>query len=693
MSSNDSMSSSRLSQFGLYRTIDARTEEFLKLSRRRQIRQGCACAAISSAVTVTVVVIILIIYEYAIAVEWSLVQNTRALRKNDNKSVTNDNPVADRLDRSYFGFDQDYYERMPLLVNAMQENSYVDPYIDLPMHKQGTNTVTIKHTISATTHSPRASIRRTSPRPFIYEMRSPTPVPFSKTFGSKSWIESYRNAQRLKNIQEIIKYLEKTINAKVADLHSVPSTHIAFSGVYVEPDVHNKNVDISQSATEDLQAVSSINKDFFKSSSVPDPLFRFKPDTPSDVNMLAEIPMFRPIPTHNKNNPLQSSSNKHSTVLKPKTFSVMLSLFPLHNSHLDWKKRYTTKSLPPLEDYISITTTRKPQFRRKSTIPIRRVIQNKRPRLLPISTVNKHKPDFNFGEKAYQNVSNKPTNMILHINVYAPDKTTESSSYKSNLTQENYGSPDIKNYEPSTEIPFQTSTVKVEDFHIGSSGIIPIETRMNPEVTSSPKIVTTTPVFEITPSTNLFTTPTPPEMMKFSHEDAKMPYEYQKFIPNNEYNLNMDMERRSMKESLETSLEMDQKEDTNKADIYIKDNTKNVGDGNKNIVNTWEQNTILIKLKNILEKDTKDNLMETSIKDNLETTTISQINGHSRNLYQNTKKVNKWLDPNSEANRKRRYELYAKGFRRASFNNTYVEIKRNITIPSNDTDKYNDYNE
>lgn len=49
--------SSRFSQFGLYRTIDARTEEFLRLSRKRQIRQGCACAAVSTAITVTVVIV------------------------------------------------------------------------------------------------------------------------------------------------------------------------------------------------------------------------------------------------------------------------------------------------------------------------------------------------------------------------------------------------------------------------------------------------------------------------------------------------------------------------------------------------------------------------------------------------------------------------------------------------------------
>lgn len=48
---------SKIRQFGLYRTVDARTEEFLKLSRKKQLKQGFVCAAISTAVTVTVVIV------------------------------------------------------------------------------------------------------------------------------------------------------------------------------------------------------------------------------------------------------------------------------------------------------------------------------------------------------------------------------------------------------------------------------------------------------------------------------------------------------------------------------------------------------------------------------------------------------------------------------------------------------------
>lgn len=59
MASDDTSlsSGSRIRQFGLYRSIDARTEEFLRLSRKRQMRQGCACAAASTAITVTVVIV------------------------------------------------------------------------------------------------------------------------------------------------------------------------------------------------------------------------------------------------------------------------------------------------------------------------------------------------------------------------------------------------------------------------------------------------------------------------------------------------------------------------------------------------------------------------------------------------------------------------------------------------------------
>ncbi|XP_013185177.1 uncharacterized protein LOC106130792 [Amyelois transitella] len=707
MSSNDSMSSSRLSQFGLYRTIDARTEEFLKLSRKRQIRQGCACAAVSTAITVTVVVVILIIYEYAIAVEWSLVQKSRAHRKSDNISTSHDSPVADRLDRSYFGFDQDYFERMPLLVNAMQENSYVDPFVDIPTQRRGSKMVSIQHTIT-TTPMPQGPIRRTSPRPFIYEMRSPTPVPFSKTFGSKSWIESYRNAQRLKNIQEIIKYLEKTVNAKAADFHSVPSTHIAFSGVYVEPMVHNKHSDHNQDGTDDLLAVSSNREEVIKSNHLPDPLYRFKPDTPSDVNMLADsylrflpiadysftnrtehtkIPMFKPIPSHHRNNPTQSSSDKYSTVLKPKTFSVMLSLFPLLNSHSDWKNGYTTKPPPPVADIISITTTRRPQFRRKSNVPIRRIIQyKKRPRLLNV--IDKHKSSTKV-EKDFQNISYKPSNMVLHINLYTPDKTTEPSTYNSTFSREQYGLPTVS-YEPTTEIPFKTSTVKVEDFHMGSSGIIPIESRSNsptPALQPLPKVTTMTPFFDITPSSDIhsFTTPTPPEIMKFSHEDAKIPHEYQNYRPTEEYDHVIEFERRSMKESFETKMDMESREDIHlERHIYLMNDSKVSDDELNDTLSNWDHRKLLVKLKNILENETSDEITEAPVRDNLESTTAKQTNGHSRHLNQNYRILNKWLDPNSEENRKRRYELYAKGFRRASFNTTYVEIKRNKTAIINE---------
>ncbi|KAL4713630.1 hypothetical protein ACJJTC_017671 [Scirpophaga incertulas] len=227
--------------------------------------------------------VILLIYEYAIAVESSLVQiKRRGNKKNIMTNVTNDTPVADRLDRSFFGFDQDYYEKMPLLVNAMQENNYVDSTYDNSEPKIIKQASVISNVSFIT-----SKLRRTSPRPFIFEYKSPTPLPFSKTFGSKSWIESYRNAQRLKNIQQVIKYLEKTINAKIGDMYTIPDDkHIAFTGVYVEPSVHLNKESIQ--ANTDLSYENSNRVNRYRTNHKSDPLFKYKPDNPGEVNLLAD---------------------------------------------------------------------------------------------------------------------------------------------------------------------------------------------------------------------------------------------------------------------------------------------------------------------------------------------------------------------------------------------------------------------
>ncbi|XP_059061436.1 uncharacterized protein LOC131854345 [Achroia grisella] len=688
MSSDSSIAtntSSRIRQFGLYRTIDARTEEFLKLSRKRQIRQGCACAVISTAITVAIVVVILLIYEYAIAVEWSLVQNKKPYhRRSNNTIIVNDTPVADRLDRSYFGFDQDYYERMPLLVNAMQENSYVDPSIDTTIQKRGKNIDMIYPNPKITTNEAKYenSIRRTSPRPFIYEQRSPTPVPFSKTFRSKSWVESYRNAERLKNIQQVIKYLEKTINAKVGDMHGLsPSTQIAFSGVYVEP-YHHDNKGPKQPPSIDLLLESSNNIETIKSSHQSDPLFKYKPDNPSDVNLLADsylrflptatptlfskeypkVPMFRPIPVPSQKKPfdlLQSSSlnnnfntNENNNKDKAKTFSVMLNLYPLLPSLLDTKAKRvdfgkTTQSVP---NKIYITTSR-PLFRRKSIVR-RTSVSSKRPRIFNnYKTPKYNEVIFSSKDKTDHSDSEGKSNMIVQVNVYQADKTSKLYDKTENSTEFTINNNNQKRITPVTDVPIQLSTTQVEDRHLGSSGVLPVQTRSEPPP-SLPIVTTMIPFFDITPTTTNTWVTNPPDIIKFSHEDAKIPDQYINMQTNNFGSDAITIDRRSFTVDLDSS---EKESEKRTLVVKLKNNSENV----------TEETTTHNKIK---EETTTENIKDTTTKEY----EIRHTNGHYRNKFI----AKQWLDPNSEANRKRRLQLLAKGFRRPSFNSSYVEIDR-----------------
>lgn len=636
--------------------------------------------------------VILLIYEYAIAVESSLVQSKRrGIRRNDTVNATNDTPFADRLDRSYFGFDQDYYERMPLLVNALQENSYIDPTADAVLEQKDSYLLPPKVNVNAMNNYKTAHVRRTSPRPFYFEYKSPTPVPFSKTYRSKSWIESYRNAQRLKNIQQVIKYLEKTINAKIGDMYTAPSSnHIAFTGVYVEPSVvQDKSYESSDS---DLAVGNSNKQEGFKQNHQPDPLFRYKPENAGEVNLLADgflrfspttgfgrkdlpnIPMFRPIPSYKKKcfglscddkKITDSSSSSSETQFdhasnysKAKSFSVMLNVFPLKtNLDPDHKKIDTPK--PPV-DKIYLTTS-KPLvlFKRKSTNVGRRRNIIKRPRILKPNMPILHEIDGNPRDKI------NDSNVILQINVFTPDKKTESTTKVLNITEPFIGSTPINNvnYIPvstteapyysstrTTEYPFVLSTTQVQDFHVGSSGVIPVEDRVPPPTTlppTLPKVTTLLPFFDVTLSSTEGPWVTqPPDIIKFSHEDAKIPDEYRQYRESDvSENIFSDISRRNFRDSFDFE--------------------------------DFESRTLVTKLRNELEHyvtTTEYSRIEDSTRD---TTSTTQINGHYRSVNRNSKIVNTLLDPNSEVNRKRRLNLFAKGFRRANFSLNYVEINRN----------------
>ncbi|CAH0699654.1 unnamed protein product [Spodoptera exigua] len=612
--------------------------------------------------------VILLIYEYAIAVEWSLVQNQQIT--NRSNATWKDQPFADRLDRSYFGLDQDYYERMPLLINALQESSYFDPTIETtgPFAKRRYNMTIIKPTTTKPTFKP-SPVRRTSPRPFFFEYRSPTPLPFSKTYGSRSWIERYRNEERLKNIRQIIKYLETTINAKSGDLHSKPSsTHIAFTGVYIEPMLENKGVGTDPKS--DLQQESSENINQFKSNHLADPLFNFKPESPGEVNLLADdflrfapiptpsldtthnYPMFRQIP-FNKRNCLGNKCEHNfpsSIEIKPtetpplsttKSFSVMLNLFPI-------KKEPTTtvKSL----DNIYLTTSRPLiQFKRKSNVGFRRIFTPyKRPKYLS-NLINKQnkigKPKDNQNKET---PTAEGTQMIVHVKVYSPD---EKNDLKNETIRVHSTIPSTQTNPYTTKAPIELSTSQIEDHHVGSSGYIPVvEQKTEPTL---PK-VTTIPFFELT-TEHLW--PAPTEVFQFNAEDAKVPNQY------------LELERRN----------------NNQPNIQI--SRRNSGG---DISDQEELSTLIVKLKNEYVGTTTEAPTLQSTEKVDETTTewtyVPQINGHYRNINQNLKKSDADLNANPENNRKKRLEQSVSGYR--TYVPMYVEIKRNHSqTPTTDSEQ------
>lgn len=592
-------------------------------------------------------------------------------------------PFADRLDRSYFGLDQDYYERMPLLINALQENTYFDTTLETsaPFAKKRRYNMTIKPTTSRPTFRPSA-VRRTSPRPFFFEYRSATPLPFSKTYGSRSWVERYRNEERLKNIRQIIKYLETTINAKSGNMNAkTPSTQIAFTGLYIEPMMENKGSDTDSKS--DLQQESSENIKTFKSNHLADPLFNFKPENPGDVNLLADdflrfapiptpslldssnkYPMFRQIPFHTRNclgnrceennkgshKLLTSSSEGVQTETPPvsttKSFSVMLNLFPLKN-----EKTTAATSL----DNIYLTTSRPLiQFKRKSNVAFRRIhTPYKRPKYLS-DLINKQskisKPKENQNKENIQTETG--TQMIVHVKVYSPD---EKIDMKNETKKIHPTIPSTQTNPYTSKAPIELSTSQIEDHHVGSSGYIPVEVKS--ETPSLPKVTTMHPFFEMTTE---YPWPTPTEVLQFNAEDAKVPNQY------------VDLKRRT---NTYQNIEISRRNSGGQVEIQE------------------EPSTLIVKLKNeFVRTATEAPEVNKSTEKVDETTTVwtyvPQINGHYRSINQNSKNVNAWLDANLENNRKKRLEQSVTSFH--TYDPMYVEIKRNHTQTSSREDDVND---
>lgn len=647
--------------------------------------------------------VILLIYEYAIAVEWTSVQIKRT---NDASNSTNDSPFADRLDRTYFGFDQDYFERMPLLVNALQESNYIDPLLEMsrPTNRKRYNksTTTIKPHFTTDIYR-QSKIRRTSPRPFIFEYRSPTPLPFSKTYGSRSWVDSYRNAQRLQNIRQVIKYLEKTINAKMGDVYSKPSTShtsIAFSEFYVEPLVDKNRIKDHQPQNFDMQQQNSDQVESFYTNHQSDPLFNFKPNNPGDVNLLADglwrfapipslstvkkklpaVSMFKKISNNktfcsstncNDNNEeinsniadLLQSSAEHSIETppsKPKSYSVMVNLFPYKpNPGSEFKPQELQTQLPVEKIYL---TTAKPvrfQFRRKSNLPARHnYYRYKKPKYL-IQKKNEFEERFKARnmEKTTTQTSDfaEANKMIVQVNVYSPEEKTDMKKKtefvtESTTTTTTHGST-LKSL---TDLPFEISSGKVEDFHDGSSGVILVQEITETPIPSPPvipQVTTLIPFFDTNTNSevasNLWPT-NPPQVIQFGAEDAKVPHQYLNLMDTTTEFPVTEINRRT---SLDSFLEE-------------------------------EHDTLIIRLKNdVTSTSTTETVTETSTEEVEETTTrayVPQTNGHARSFYSRN------ASRNIERNRKKKLEMSVTGFR--TYVPMYVEIKRNKTIAIKEDD-------
>ncbi|XP_028033646.1 uncharacterized protein LOC114245612 isoform X2 [Bombyx mandarina] len=205
MSSEGSVMSggSRLRELGLYRTIDARTEEFLRLSKRRQLRQGCACAALSAAVTVTLVVTVLLVYEYSLHPQRNnsknFMLNPKWLGFNNNAAESLDDPLP-----TTFVSDKATVKLLPLLLKALTNNSIKTSNNnsninedDMNGHYDGTMT-------------PREYLEKTQGK-LLYTAK-PKTLPVSYYRHPMKTTEYYTKYKKIRDYQRIFNYFHKMIS-------------------------------------------------------------------------------------------------------------------------------------------------------------------------------------------------------------------------------------------------------------------------------------------------------------------------------------------------------------------------------------------------------------------------------------------------------------------------------------------------
>ncbi|CAK1603755.1 unnamed protein product [Parnassius mnemosyne] len=211
MTSDQSVSStsSRVRQFGLYRTIDARTEEFLRLSRRRQIRQGCACAAVSTAITVTIIVSILLVFEI------NIIPKTEIKTTQDWLGLVNRSAEGIPSDEAKLNIDKTTLKLLTILIKALHENKYLNKII-------GDNTTPKPHPAYERQHTTEFTYKKNVFSDRKNWLRYPTsrvlaieyktsPIMYFKTPKN----DYFTKIRKIRDYQRIMNYVDKMISDRV----------------------------------------------------------------------------------------------------------------------------------------------------------------------------------------------------------------------------------------------------------------------------------------------------------------------------------------------------------------------------------------------------------------------------------------------------------------------------------------------
>ncbi|CAH0728067.1 unnamed protein product, partial [Brenthis ino] len=233
MSTDGSDTSSQIRQFGLYRTIDAKTEEFLKLSKKRQMKQGCACAAISTLITVAVVISIILVYEF------SMVHDSKPKTKRPNwLSLMNNSlealPFEVKFNKEKLN--PAIVQILPLILKTLKKNIYLDKIVEdssssSPPYakKESTEELSTKNAVSDTQNW----MRSPSSRLYTIEYKT-SPVLYFRN-PTKN-IEYFTKIRKIRDYQRIMNYVDKMISDRVSIATTIPMAKYIY-GAYKIPNI------------------------------------------------------------------------------------------------------------------------------------------------------------------------------------------------------------------------------------------------------------------------------------------------------------------------------------------------------------------------------------------------------------------------------------------------------------------------